>query len=285
MHTNIARLILVFAAILTAVTAQAESGEIAELFLKNNGNSVGHIWVNGRYQGYVPAGESHYTLREGFVTRDSGVQSDGSVEQTYSHAGWDSSESQVWIRIVHTAGGDTRYETTIEVTGDSEKRAYVWFGETETGSEPNSLVWERATQIPNASAPVMHSEDEVLEGAAETLNSIEFPGTVWKVTVYSGDNGEPSNTEFFRFESDGAWLAAKELSGDWFYRGSYQLENEETIPAVLITEMEGEEGPWRQVLRFEGRIQGRNIEGRWQDTTGYIGKTKLSEGTWIAERQ
>jgi hypothetical protein len=63
------------------------------------GYSTGYVWVNGQYQGYVPAGKTKYTLMEGFVTNDSGFQPTGTLKQTYSHAGWKASGDTIRVQI------------------------------------------------------------------------------------------------------------------------------------------------------------------------------------------
>lgn len=69
----------------------AFAGRMGTVFVKNNHTRSVGIWINGFYQGYVPSGKTCYMVYEGFVTLDSGFQSDGTLVQKHSHAGWDPS--------------------------------------------------------------------------------------------------------------------------------------------------------------------------------------------------
>ncbi len=66
----------------------AIAGRMGTVFIKNNHTRSVGIWINGYYQGYVPSGKTCYTVYEGFVTNDSGYQSDGTLSLKHSHAGW-----------------------------------------------------------------------------------------------------------------------------------------------------------------------------------------------------
>jgi hypothetical protein len=205
MKRIITLLTLLLAANWSALRASAEDGEVATLFLQNNGELTGHIWVNGRYQGYVSPGKARYTVREGFVTRDSGVQPDGSVKQTWAQGGWDS-KSPIKVRIVEVDNTNW-FDTTIEVTGDDLKKGYVWFGETDNGAEPGSVVWEQATQISPGTPPAAHTADYVVK--AETKKTMSLAGTVWKITY--GDTA----TNFIKFNANGDWCVKSEDSEEW----------------------------------------------------------------------
>lgn len=170
-------LILGFCHAFLAPTAKAQDGSVVRLLLKNNGTLTGNIWVNGKYQGYVRPGRVCDTVAEGFVTSDSGVQSDGSIKQTYAYGGWKSDGGPVHVRIVQIDDDGKIYFTSLDVTGDDSKYGYVWFGEKEAGPEPDALVWERATAIPNGSAPSFHPTDQAAKGTAETKKQLKLAGT------------------------------------------------------------------------------------------------------------
>jgi hypothetical protein len=132
---------------------RAAAEEVETLYLKNNGYSAGYVWVNGQYQGYVPAGTARYTLMEGFVTNDSGFQPDGTLKQTHSHAGWESSRGTIGVRINMADSKGQVLSTDIDTSGDKENKAYVWFAENNAGAQPDPLTWEESSQIQNTSAP------------------------------------------------------------------------------------------------------------------------------------
>jgi len=110
-----------------AVALAQETKPIHTVDLKNNGTFSAGIWVNGAYQGQVPAGKCHYTVREGFVTKDSGIQPDGKKVLNHSHAGWEGSPG-VTIKIIQ-ASGDKTYRSEITVQPNKDGIAKVWFGE------------------------------------------------------------------------------------------------------------------------------------------------------------
>lgn len=58
------------------------------LFVKNQWQHRLHVWANGVYQGFVDPGQVVYMPQEGFVTEDSGIQSDGSLKMTHAYGGW-----------------------------------------------------------------------------------------------------------------------------------------------------------------------------------------------------
>ena len=158
--------------------AHAADDSVGVLYLKNNSSITGHIFVDGEYQGYVPPGNARYSVREGFVTRNSGVQPDGSVKQNYSHGGW-ASKSSI---IVTIKGGDSnsRYEAKLTVSGDNDHKAYLWWGEKDPGAEPGRLIWENSSQIVSAKKPITPDIKEVFKLAAQTKSQdIKLVG-VWK---------------------------------------------------------------------------------------------------------
>src|SRR5690348_12262241 len=112
-----------------ALAISASAGAVGVLYLKNNGSLSADIWVNGAYQGYVPAGQARQTVSEGFVTNDSGFQPDGTLKQTYSHGGWESKGDTIEVIIQQVDSKNRVYRGSITVTGDVEHRGYVWFGE------------------------------------------------------------------------------------------------------------------------------------------------------------
>jgi hypothetical protein len=152
-----------------ALAVSASAGGVGVLYLKNNGAFPADIWVNGVYQGYVPAGQARQTVKEGFVTNDSGFQPDGKLKQTYSHGGWESNSDTVEVVFQSVDNKNRVYRGSITVGGDVEHKGYVWFGESEAGKEPESVVWENdAAPIPNASAHYTASIKEVYRLYAET---------------------------------------------------------------------------------------------------------------------
>jgi hypothetical protein len=163
---TIVRVVVTLFGILQFSTARAADESVGVLYLQNNSNVTGHIFVDGEYQGDVPPDKARYTVREGFVTRNSGVQPDASIKQNYSHGGWSSKGSIV----VSITGADpkTRYETKITVSGDSEHKAYVWWGDRESGPEPERLVWETSSQIVSGKQPVTPNIKWVFQLAAST---------------------------------------------------------------------------------------------------------------------
>ncbi len=135
----------------------AHANKIGMVFLKNNHHSDLLVWINGYYQGKVEAGKICYTLYEGFTTRDSGFNAEGKLVVKRSHAGWDSSGSEIRIYAVgrgkkpdepiywygsfpNEGKGSNGYMNTSEY--------YVWFGPPEW----NDADRERAEKIPPGSA-------------------------------------------------------------------------------------------------------------------------------------
>jgi hypothetical protein len=65
--------------ILCAIS-QSHAAKIGEVFIKNNNRGAAAIWINRKYQGWVPGGATCYALVEGFLKEngesDGGWQSD-----------------------------------------------------------------------------------------------------------------------------------------------------------------------------------------------------------------
>ena len=64
--------------------------EPGTIYTKNGTREIMHLWVNGKYQGYLKPGETRVTVSDGFVTDDSARPTD-SGERTpvkESHGGW-----------------------------------------------------------------------------------------------------------------------------------------------------------------------------------------------------
>jgi len=213
--------------------AKADDGEVGVLFLKNNGPNIGWVWVNGVYQGYVSPGQARYTVKEGFVTRDSGYQADGTLKQTYAQGGWDGNGPvKVLIKSVDDTGN--LYVTSIEVTGDDSKNGHVWFGQTNAGGEPAS--WEDASQINLGQALASVDPTRARKLAART-NTNPFVG-VWR----SGDSGE---SWIYQFTPKGIFRY-------WWKRGSRGSEVEGTY--VVIGSVARLKGKFTQYTGV-GRIQ------------------------------
>jgi hypothetical protein len=257
--------------------AMAE-GEVGTLFIKNNGTIIGYIWVNGKYQGYVPPGRAHYTLSEGFVTRDSGIQPDGSVKQTYSHGGWDSKKTPMEVRIVQNDEKDgKRYEIKIDVSGDSEKKAYIWFGEAKPGIEPDGLVWERANQIPNAQAPVTPHNSELLKAAAETRKQEGLAGTSWKIT------NSDERAVFVLFEAKGNWNYRFYGEKGWESYGPEGTWKQDGNSVVFETKRHPE---WQGFIVYSGQIKGKAMEGKFEQEYPWGKEMRTRNNVrWAAEKQ
>ncbi len=195
--------------------AKADDGEVGVLLIKNNGSITGHIWVDGEYQGYVPPGQAKYTVKEGFVTGDSGFQPDGTLKQTYSHGGW-ATNGPITVKIMQTDEKGKVYSASVKISGDDTKKGYLWFGESEAGEEPASLVWEDATQIPNAAAPVTPHISKIRRLAAQTKGS-KVAGK-WTIKWAESADGKGLWEELTLLQ-DGT-VAGESDVGKWSCKGS-----------------------------------------------------------------
>lgn len=99
--------------LLTLASAHASVGT---LYLKNNGDYAGHVWVDGTYQGSVPGGQTRYTVSDGFLTPVGG-----------SAGGW-SASGDIQVVVAWTDGKDNNWYAELTVSGGSGSDARVWFG-------------------------------------------------------------------------------------------------------------------------------------------------------------
>jgi len=116
--------------------------EIRYIYLHNNGVSPADIWVNQDYQGWVPAGETVYVDKLGFVTADSDrLQADGTRSpRRESHGGW-SGYGDTVVTICQVKKG-TAYQMDIKLPKEwgtdlgakANEEPKVWFGEDSSGS-------------------------------------------------------------------------------------------------------------------------------------------------------
>jgi hypothetical protein len=73
---------------------------VNRIVIKNNCAGKAHVWVKNQYQGYLLAGETRYTVQEGFDTANSGFGPGGQLVQNFSNGGWKETSSGVRIRII-----------------------------------------------------------------------------------------------------------------------------------------------------------------------------------------
>ena len=199
---------------------------VGTLYIKNNGDCFAYIWVNNQYQGYVPAGKARYTVQEGFVTNDSGFQTDGTLKQTYSHAGWESSGDTISVLINLEDSKGKLYSVRIDVSGDKEHKGYVWFGEQESGEEPDSLVWEDSSQIQSERQPITKKYADANAYAATKGDDARGFIGAWQ---YGGGGEFLVGGGIITFYANGTWRDVGKLrnvfenpdydvSGTWYLR-------------------------------------------------------------------
>jgi formylglycine-generating enzyme required for sulfatase activity len=101
----------------------------AYLNVYNKHGSDVFVWVNGKYQGYVPSGVMAYMPREGFATLDSGVQADGSVKADHAYGGWER-RAQLDILVAGFEGGDPEKPVLWRAVAGSERADdfFLWVG-------------------------------------------------------------------------------------------------------------------------------------------------------------
>ncbi|MBP7844450.1 MAG: hypothetical protein KA116_06505 [Proteobacteria bacterium] len=78
----------VFIAYFLQSAIHLHAGSFAMLYYKNNYHQAVDCWVNGVYQGVIPAHSTKYMPSEGFVTADSGWRADGTLVHKQAYGGW-----------------------------------------------------------------------------------------------------------------------------------------------------------------------------------------------------
>lgn len=134
-------LIVLFMILLSASPASAETKIIRSITLVNNGIAPADIWVNGIYQGYVPANDARHVDQVGILGRDG-----------KDYGGWNFTTKDVEVRICQCRKSGASYlsKLTIPVSygtymGDS-KHPIVWFGEQSLGKQPDFSVAENSAK-------------------------------------------------------------------------------------------------------------------------------------------
>ena len=154
-------------AICFGATASASGDELGTVYLKNAGKGVAHVCIDHHYQGYVPAGRTMYTVRDGFVTDDSGRQPDGSLVVHESHGGWPDRGDVpifVWFLDEH---GSLAGSWAGTLPGD-QKDVLVSLGDE---TLPNEEEVENAIQIRKGNADCHNMEQRVREAADPYSNT------------------------------------------------------------------------------------------------------------------
>lgn len=104
--------IALFAASLT----QSALAVVGTVYLKNNGQYAAHVWIDGKYQGRVPAGDTRYAVRDGFVTSDGG-----------SVGGWQAN-GDVQVVTASTDDKGNNWYAEVNLPADAADDGRVWFG-------------------------------------------------------------------------------------------------------------------------------------------------------------
>lgn len=162
----------------------AASENVAVLYLKNKSPVIAHLWVEGEYQGYVRPGEARYTVREGFVTPDSGFQNDGTLKLEHSYAGW-GHRGPVMVKVALRYADGREAVSMVKVAPDKDGKGYLWVNDIDAGSEPDSLEWENSDKILSASTVQPKAIQQLPKNALRAKGSGTCPllGRTWAATL------------------------------------------------------------------------------------------------------
>lgn len=137
------RFIFFWSLLIFGSCSKAQSAEVEYIYMRNNGISPADIWVNGYYQGYIPAGETRLLDKKGFETYESArTQSDGTIsKREHSHGSWvGSGITEVFVCQIRNGQA---FQSVVRlpkdcgagVGADPSKHPKIWFGETTAGEE------------------------------------------------------------------------------------------------------------------------------------------------------
>ncbi len=203
-----------FAASLT----QSALAEVGAVYLKNNGQYAAHVWVDGKYQGRVPAGDTRYAVRDGFVTGDGG-----------SVGGWDA-KGDVQVVVASTDDKGNNWYAEVNLPEDSKDDGRVWFG------GPLALS---DTDKENAGKIIISGNGNGPTGMLQDAKKAADDKRDDKATTTSTDNASTKK------ETKTAWSpmtiqlgkggGLKKFVGTWFYDGG-QFHPELNARIVKIDE-------------------------------------------------
>ena len=182
------------------------------IYLKNNSQFTGFIWVNHIYQGYIPAGEARKAVRSGY-TKPGELPSLGDLKFHPEKGGWPgpmgalTGKVPVDVEILLGNGGYTLRSTTIAVTADKEDNAYVWFGSKDPGQEPDPTLWKDVPDIDYFSKAETPPRDQTTDLPVYAATKAEV--SPWRTNLISR-----VNTKFRAGDYQGALKELEEAGND-----------------------------------------------------------------------